>query len=198
MSEEDRVRKLAELKAYIEKRTHDLEQELLKLRSLGEVVDVALAEKSFRRVEVPKPKPEPVPPAPPAAQVAGAPTVQLTSIQTIPVKTTTGIALADIQVDRNEVRVTPRPDMRFDPNSPPLRAFLIGRILDLMQAKDRSALQAGQLTEDKILSYRVEQDGNVLRQIVIKNYGDEKRLQELRSAISWTFRRMHERLASLK
>lgn len=194
MGEEDKVRRLAELKAYLEKRTHELEQELLKLRSLEEIVDVVLAEKSFRRVEVPKSQPASVT----STQVTPPPVVEPVPFQVAPIKTASGIELADIQVNRNEVKVTPKPEMKFDPNAPPLRAFLVGRVLEPMRLKDTSTLQAGQITEDKILSYQIEHDGNVLRQIVIMNYGDERRLQELRSAISWTLRRMYERMTGTK
>jgi hypothetical protein len=193
MGEEDRVRRLAELKAYLEKRTHDLEQELLKLKSLEDIVDVVLAEKSFRRVEVPKSH---VPST--TSQVTPLPVVEAVLFQTVPIKTTSGVELADMQVNQNEVKVIPKPDMKFDSNAPPLRAFLIGRVLEPMKLKDKSALEAGQITEDKVLSYRVEQEGNVLRQIVVTNYGDERRLQELRSAISWTLRRMYERITGTK
>jgi hypothetical protein len=191
MSEEDKVRRLAELKAYIEKREHELEQELSRLRSLEEIVDTSLAEKSFRRVEVPKTEPAPGQ----SKTVPSSPVAESIPCPTMSIKTVSGIDLADMQIDQDEVRVIPRPDMRFDPNAPPLRAFLIGRVLDPMRSKDLSSLQTGQMTEDRTLSYRVDQDGDVLKQIVVRNYGDEKRLQELRSAISWTMRRLYERKA---
>ena len=189
MSEEDKVRRLAELKAYIEKREHELEQELSRLRSLEEIVDISLAEKSFKRVEVPKTQPA-------QAQAKAAPSTAVAesvSRQTTSIKTVSGIDLADMQIDRDEVRVIPRSDMKFDPNAPPLRAFLIGRVLEPMRSKDLNSLHTGQMTEDRVLSYHVDQDGDVLKQIVVRNYGDEKRLQELRSAISWTMRRLYER-----
>jgi len=194
MGEEEKVRKLAELKAYVQRRTHELEEELLKLRSLGDLVDVALAEKSFRRVQVPKSQPSTVPTGPAAQPSPPQPAASPASTQSLSIRAASGVDLADLQIDRNEIRVIPKANMTLDPNSPPLRAFLIGRVLEPMRSKDASAVQAGQITEDKAVSYRVEQDGNVLRQIIITNYGDEKRLQELRSAISWTLRRMHEKM----
>jgi len=195
MGEEDKVRKLAELKAYVQRRTHELEEELLKLKSLGELVDVALAEKSFRRVQVPKSQPPATPAGPTAQPSPPQPVASAASTLSLSVRAASGVDLADLQIDRNEIRVIPKPNMKFDPNSPPLRAFLIGRVLEPMRSKDASAAQTGQITEDKAVSYRLEQDENVLRQIIITNYGDEKRLQELRSAISWTLRRMHEKMS---
>jgi hypothetical protein len=184
MGEEDGVRRLAELKAYLEKRTHELEQELLKLRSLEEMVDVALTGKSFRRAEVPDLERM----SPPAT---------IEQVTSIPIRTASGVELADMHVSGNEVKVVPKPDIKFDPDAPPLRAFLVGRVLEPMRSKDKTALQTGQITTDRVLSYRIEQDG-ILRQILIVNYGDERRFQELRSAISWTLRRMYEKMISTK
>ena len=59
MSEEETVKKLAEMKAYLEKRISELEGEMSKLRSFLDVVDVTLTEKSFKRAEAPKTLPPP-------------------------------------------------------------------------------------------------------------------------------------------
>jgi len=192
MSEEDRVRKLADLKAYVEKRNRELEQELLKLRSLGELVDSALADKSFRRAEVPRPQ------ITPTVGIAR-PQVSSALAQVFPVKTPSVVDLADMTIGPRDVKVTPKAEMRFDYNAPPMRAFLIGRVLDPMKAKDSAQMDAGERMEDEVLSYSIERDeNNLLRQIVITNYGDEKRLQELKGAISWTLRRMYERMTGTR
>jgi len=192
MSEEERVKKLAEMKAYLQKRIGELEGEISKLRSFLDVVDVTLTEKSFKRAEVPKTlppfaMPPTVPAAPPPAGVAPSP------YQPYPLKTVTGVHLADVYVSDRELKVVSAPNMKYDVNSPPLRAFLIGRVLEPMQSKDRESARTGELSADKILSYRIEQDGNLLKTIVIANYGDERRLLELKNAIRWTLRRIYEK-----
>jgi hypothetical protein len=192
MSEGERVRRLAELKAYVEKRAHELEQELSKLRSLEEIVDLTLAEKSFRRVEIPKTQSHPAQPSTTPQVAPSTPQADRIQFQAFSIRTASGIELADMQVSRDEIKVVPKAQMKFDPSAPPLRAFLVGRVLEPMRLKDQNNVQVGQMTEDKILSYTVD-NGTELKQIIIKNYGDEKRLQELRSAISWTIRRMYER-----
>lgn len=193
MSEEETVKKLAEMKAYLEKRISELEGEMSKLRSFLDVVDVTLTEKSFKRAEVPKTlpplaMPPTVPAAPPPAGPAPSPYQQA-----YPLKTVTGVYLADIYVSDRELKVVSAPNMKYDVNSPPLRAFLIGRVLEPMQSKDRESARTGELSADKILSYRIEQDGNLLKTIVIANYGDERRLLELKNAIRWTLRRIYEK-----
>ena len=196
MSEEETVKKLAEVKAYLEKRISELEEEISRLRSFLDVVDVTLTEKSFKRAEVPKTMPPPfkmpptVPVAPPPPPTAPTPPPFQ---QAYPLKTVTGVHLADVYVSDRELKVVSAPNMKYDVNSPPLRAFLIGRVLEPMQSKDRESARTGQLSTDRILSYRIEQDGNLLKTIVITNYGDEKRLLELKNATRWTLRRMYEK-----
>lgn len=194
MSEEETVKKLAEAKAYLEKRIGELEGEISRLRSFLDAVDVTLTEKSFKRAEVPKTLPPPfampptVPPAPPPGAPAPPPYQQA-----YPLKTVTGVHLADVYVSDRELKVVSAPNMKYDVNSPPLRAFLIGRVLEPMQTKDRESARTGELSAEKILSYRIEQDGNLLKTIAIINYGDERRLLELKNAIRWTLRRIYEK-----
>jgi len=49
------------------------------------------------------------------------------------------------------------------------------------------------VSPDNVLSYAIEQDGNLMKRLIVKNYGDDRRLQELRNAIRWTLRRIYER-----
>jgi len=194
MSEEETVKKLAEAKAYLEKRISELEGEISRLRSFLDAVDVTLTEKSFKRAEAPKTLPPPFA-MPPTAPVAPPPTGPAPSPyqQAYPLKTVTGVHLADVYVSDRELKVVSAPNMKYDVNSPPLRAFLIGRVLEPMQSKDRESARTGELSAERILSYRIEQDGNLLKTIVITNYGDERRLLELKNAIRWTLRRTYEK-----
>jgi len=183
MSEEESIRRLAEVKAYLEKRMLEIQDEASKLKSLLEVVDASLAEKSFRKMEVPKPA-APAPPMPQQEEGLR---------QVVPLKTPEGIHLADSSETESDLIVTPAPGMKFDVSSPPLRAFLIGRVLEPMRSRDEASARAGEMSPEGTLSYTFEQDGNLMKRLVVKNYGDERRLQELRNAIRWTLRRMYER-----
>ena len=96
-------------------------------------------------------------------------------------------------VEAGGLHITPEPSIQLDANSPPLRSFLVGKVLESMQAKDKEAAVAGTIQPEAILSYSIEQDGNALKAIHVANYGDERRLLELKNAIRWTFRRMYEK-----
>ncbi len=181
------TRKLAELKAFLEKKIKQNEDELTSLRSYLEVVDTLLADRSFRKIEIPAKQIE---------QIKTAAATSQPSPNNIPVMTNDGIRIASMLVERRGLHVTPEPDMKLDANSPPLRSFLVGKVLESMQAKDKEAAASGAIQPEAILGYSVEQDGGVLKGIQIENYGDERRLLELKNAIRWTFRRMYEKVTA--
>ncbi len=173
MSEED-LKRLADAKAFLERRIGELEAEAANLRSLVEVVDVLLAEKSFKRVKLPKAELE-------------APT------QSIPIKTEDGVHLADLDVFKDHMVVRIDEGLKLDAGSPPLRAFLIGKVLEPLQAKDLEAVKAGEIPPDMAISYELDQEDGRVKGLIIRNYGTEKRLLELKNAIRWTLRRAYER-----
>lgn len=187
MSKEESIRKLAEAKAYLEKRMADIQEEASKIKSILEVVDTSLAEKSFKKVELPPSKPQ----EPRSAPIG--PSQEDILRQVVPLKTPEGMHLADMSQTDDELIITPAPGMKFDVASPPFRAFLIGRVLEPMRSRDNASVKVGELSPEKVLSYAVEQDENLVRALAVKNYGDERRLQELKNAIRWTLRRMYER-----
>jgi hypothetical protein len=179
------TRKLAELKSFLEKNIRQHEQDLVSLRSYLEVVDTLLADRSFRRMEIPMKQTEGLT----ATTVAAPPPTP----NSIPVMTNDGVRVASMVVETGALHITPEPNLQLDANSPPLRSFLVAKVLESMQAKDREAAVAGTIQPEAILTYTIEQEGGALKAIHVTNYGDERRLLELKSAIRWTFRRMYEK-----
>jgi len=186
-SDQHLTKKLAEMKTFLERRLKQQEEEVTYLRSFIEVVDSLLAERSFRPVEISVPS-EPVP----------KPSTTLKSADSVPVLTVDGVRIGSIQAEQGTLKVTSEPNINLDSNSPPLRSFLLAKVLEPMQAKDKEAASAGTISPDAILAYTVEQDDGRLRAIHIQNYGDDRRLLELKNAIRWTLRRMYEKTGGKK
>jgi len=61
-----------------------------------------------------------------------------------------------------------------------------------MQEKDSELVRVGQLTADKMFAYNIVREGDLIREIVLRNV-DEERLRELKSSIRWTFEKMYEK-----
>ena len=184
--EDSDLKRLAEMKAYLEKKISESERELERLRSFLQAVDSILAEKSFRRVKIP-------------AETQAASTAETLqereapASEVWPITTPEGVHLADLQIIESELTLVPDPSIKYDVASPPLRAFLLARVLDPMHMKDEESARAGQLGTDKVLAYEVADEGGSLKSLRVRNYGDQRRLTELRNAIRWTVRRMYEK-----
>jgi ribosomal protein L11 len=184
MAEEEKVKKMAELRGLLEKRIETMETELEGLRILLGFIDDMLLEKGFRRAEIVKPVPTPAEavPQPPAMEYE----------RGISIKTVAGDLLADLYIEEDFMRVVLAEDKSFDINTPPFTSFLVERVLAKMQEKDREAASTGEITPDKILSYNIVRDGDLIREITIRNIKKE-RLGELKSSIRWTLEKMYEK-----
>src|SRR5437870_1230625 len=178
-TQEKTTKRLAELKSYLEKKVAEHQAEIHNLQSFLETVDNILAEKSYRRVQLPKSLPN-------------SPTV-IDSNPPQTIRTISGVLLADIFVEGQDLRIVPSKDIKFDANAPPLRSFLVGKVLEPLHVKDEESTRTQQLSPDQVLSYEIDREATSLKQIHVKNYGDERRLNELKNALRWTFRRMYEK-----
>ena len=178
---EEEIRRLAEARAFFEKRARDLEQELEGLKLILELIDNALASASFKRAtEVVKPAEE----APPTEYK-----------RVIPLRAADGTLLANMYIGEDFVQVIPAQGVKLYTSTPPFQSFLVGRIFEAMQEKDREDAQRGKIPPDQIFSYKIVQDGDELKSVIIRNYREERRLRELRTAIKWTFEKMREKIA---
>jgi len=182
--EKEKIKKIAELRALLEKRVEDMETELEGLRILLGFVDDTLIEKGFKRAEIVKPVPTP-------PKAVSPPAIEYE--RSIPLKTVTGDLLANLYVEKDSMRVVLAEDKSFDINTPPFTSFLVERVLAKMQEKDREAASTGEITPNKILSYNITRDGNLIREITIRNARSE-RSRELKSAVRWTLEKMYEKM----
>ena len=91
------------------------------------------------------------------------------------------------------MQVTLAEDKNFDINIPPFTSFFVERVLAKMQEKDREDVSKGKIAPEKILSYNIKRDGNLIREITIRNLRRE-RSRELKSSIRWTLEKMYERI----
>jgi len=193
VGEAEKIKKLVAFKKKLEKRVGELESELKEMQAVLDAVSTVLLEKGFKRAEIAKipattevqqPKEEAIvkpPPSPPEFE------------NIIPLKTVTGKLLANLYISEDSMRVVPAEDKNFNVDTPPFTQFLVERVLAKMQEKDSELARTGQLTPDKIFSYNIVREGDIVREIQIRNL-DADRLRELKSSIRWTLEKMYEKM----
>jgi len=194
MSEEaEKIKKFVAFKKKLEKKVEGLESELNEQRLMLEAVNSILLEKGFKRAEIAKtPVTAEVSPVKEEALVELPPQPSTESENVIPLKTVTGEPLATLYINQDSLRIALAEDKDFNINTPPFTQFLVERVLAKMQEKDSELARAGQLTADKIFSYNIVQEGDIIHEMVIKNF-DANRLRELKSSIRWTLEKMCEK-----
>ena len=183
----EKIKKLVEFKKKLEEKIEKLESELKETQTILEVVNTILLEKGFKRAEIPKPPTAKLEVSPPPREEIAE------HEQITPLKSVTGELLANLYFDDGFVRVVMAEDKNFNANTPPFTSFLIERVLTKMQEKDKELAKTGQLPPDKIFSYNILREGDIIREIQIKNV-DEERLRELKSSIRWTLEKMYEKM----
>lgn len=193
MMEKEKIRKMAEFRAWLEKRIKEAETELEGLRVLLEFINTSLLEKGFKRAEMVKPTSTPPSVMPPTPLETARPPPTMEYEKPIPLKTVTGDLLANMYVTEGSMRIVLSEDKNFDVNIPPFMSFLVERVLAKMQEKDHEAAGVGEIPLDKILSYNIVREGDTIHEITIRNIRPE-RLQELKSTIRWTLEKMYEKM----
>jgi hypothetical protein len=195
MSQEaEKIKKLIAFKKKLEKKIEKMESELNELRLMVEVVDSTLLEKGFKRAEIAK-TPSAIEALPQEEIVQLPPEPEAEYENVIPLKTVTGELLASLYVSEDLLRVVPAEDKSFSINTPPFTQFLVERVLSKMQEKDKKLAATGKITQDKIFSYNIVRETDVVDEIQIRNF-DADRLRELKSAIRWTLEKMYEKMIS--
>jgi hypothetical protein len=201
MSEDaERIKKLIAFKKKTETKITELDSELKEQQAMLETLNSLLLEKGFRRPEITKGAgtaessarketvvaegPEPISFAP-----------QTESENVTSLKTVTGELLANLHATEDSLRVTPAEGKNFDINTPPFTQFLVERVLLKMQERDSELVRTGQLAPENIFCYNIVREGNIIREITIKNV-DSERMRELKSSIRWTLEKMYEKMKS--
>lgn len=182
--EEEKIRKMAEFRTVLEKHVKELETELEGLKAMLEFANDALLKKGFRKAEAVKP-----PSVLPEARAK----VTEEYEETVPLNTADGEFLANIYVGKDSMRVMLAEDKNFNVNTPPFMPFLVERVLAKMQERDRESVRTGEMTPNEMISYNIMREGDIIREITIRNVGPE-RVRELKSSIRWTLEKMYEKM----
>jgi hypothetical protein len=192
----EKIKRLVSFKKKLEEKVESLETELKELQAMLETVNSVLLEKGFKHAEIKK---EPAteilhPKEEVKAEPAPSSSSQFTEYENIiPLKTLNGELLATLYISENLLRILPAEDKNFNFSTPPFTQFLVEKVFLKMQEKDNELIRTGQLVPENIFSYDIIRDGDIIHEIVIKNF-DGDRLRELKSSIRWTLEKMYEKM----
>jgi hypothetical protein len=195
----EKMKSLIAFKKRLEDQLEKLNAETKEIQDSLDTVNGILLDKGFKRLDI---KEAPQAAVPKEVVLPKEPEPQKPMPQHLPepesvisLKTMTDEPLALIFFDKQGMHVLPDESKNFNVNTPPFGNFLVERVFSKMQDKDSELVRAGQLKQEKMFTYNIVREGDLIREIIIKNV-DEERLKELKSSIRWTLEKMYEKMKS--
>ncbi|HXG14001.1 MAG TPA: hypothetical protein VNK25_02610 [Candidatus Nitrosotenuis sp.] len=107
-------------------------------------------------------------------------------------KNTDGIVIANAHITPEQVSIVLEDGVALREDMHPFKSFFLERIIGEMKRKDMAEFEKGVLDEDSIINCLINKDGSLLREIIIKNYRQKERVNEIISTATWSFSKMIE------
>jgi len=172
---EQDTKRAAELKLWLEQRIAELEEELERLKETLSYVDSNLRASTFKQAN------EMMSDSKEAPQV-----MELK-------RDKGGQVIGTASITPDAVAIEPSSGVVLKTATPPFKSFLMGKILQGMKTKDEELVGSGKLAKGMELRFDADEANGAIVKLVVENYRDKARLNEILSTVSWTFSRMLEK-----
>ncbi len=103
-----------------------------------------------------------------------------------------GGVIANAFVTPDQVSIVLEDGVGLTPETPPLKTFFIERIIGEMKKSDDAAVKDGKINEDSVIDCIINKNGSAIREIIIKNYRQKERVDEIINTATWSLARMVE------
>ena len=111
----------------------------------------------------------------------------------IPIKRANdGKIIANAFVTPEQVSIVLDNEIIINADTPPFKSFFLDRIIGEMKKKDNVEAENGKIQKKSVIDYIVNKNGAYIREIIIKNYRQKERVNELINTAGWSLTRMLE------
>ena len=181
---DEQIEKMLELKESIVDKMAKHQDELDFLQKNLDILDVALKGSSFTKA-------------------SSLPRKSELSVETIVEKEDTaesiqikknkdGEVIANAFVTPEKISIIMSEGIGLTDEIPPLRSFFIERIIGEMKKTDSVDVKNGKIDESSVINCVINKNGPSIREIIIKNYRQKERLDEIINTATWSLTRMLE------
>jgi hypothetical protein len=178
--ERPEVRVLVQLRAELGREIEDLRERVATLEEYVEALDTIIGQGSFATADAAmKATREAVSPSAPEPQ-----TIVLTD------KGGT-MELATMEVVEQTIRVIPVEHAIYDIKRGAFATFFVDKILGGFHAEDKARAESKEIKWEDAFDYNIVADDGILEEIVIRNYGTDARLNEIRRALQWALEKTY-------
>ncbi|MFQ5476827.1 MAG: hypothetical protein ACE5DT_07355 [Nitrosopumilus sp.] len=102
--------------------------------------------------------------------------------------------IANAYVTPEQVSIILDDEIEISDDTPPFKSFFLDRIIGEMKKKDFAAVENGKIQKESIIDYIINKNGSDIREIIIKNYRQKERVNELINTAGWSLTRMLENI----
>lgn len=103
-----------------------------------------------------------------------------------------GKVIANAYVTPEQVSIVLDDEIEISDDTPPFKSFFLDRIIGEMKKKDFVDVENGKIQKESIIDYIINKNGTDIREIIIKNYRQKERVNELINTAGWSLTRMLE------
>ena len=101
------------------------------------------------------------------------------------------LELATIEVIEQNLRVIPADHAVYNITRGAFARFFVQDILGKFQQEDRHRVENGEIDWDDAFDFEVKSDDKILEEIIVKNFGDDSRLEEIQRTLRWTLEKIY-------
>jgi len=171
---EEQVRDILELKDRITQQIEKHKEEIESLEKNLTVLNVILKQSSFTK-----------------ASLLEASATSKKSESPIPItKTSDGSVIANAYVTPEQVSIILEEGVGLQPETPPFKSFFVERIIGDMKKKDYAEAENGKIQRESVIDCIINKNGSKIREIIIKNYRQKERINEIINTAAWSLSKM--------
>ena len=185
---DEQIRKMLELKETIIEKMSKYQDEIDFLQKNLDVLDVVLKGSSFTKAStlaknITKQK-EP--------DILDTPEEDSLEVKKQIIDSKDGGVIANAFVTPDQVSIVLEDGIGLTPEIPPLKTFFIERIIGEMKKSDDVAVKDGKINKESVIDCIINKNGSAIREIIIKNYRQKERIDEIINTATWSLTRMVE------
>jgi len=181
---DEQIQKMLELKESIIGKMTKHQNELEFLERNLEILDVVLKGSSFTKASSLPRKKE----AKPEIKIEEEDKPESIQIK----KNKDGEVIANAFVTPEKISIIMSEGIGLTDEIPPLRSFFIERIIGEMKKIDNADVKNGKIDQSSVIDCVINKNGQSIREIIIKNYRQKERLDEIINTATWSLTRMLE------
>ena len=113
----------------------------------------------------------------------------------IPIKRVNdGKIIANAFVTPDQVSIVLDNEIEINADTPPFKSFFLDRIIGEMKKKDFAEAENGRIQKESVIDYIINKNGVNIKEIIIRNYRQKERINELINTAGWSLTRMLENI----